>query len=888
MSFLDILHKLLTGPVELLMEVIVSMGIRIITNPGYITIFLSLVIGIPSLLLYRWAAAFQNSKGNKNPAGETSGPADRAGRFTGKISLPLVLELLLFAAAYFFFRDLLLIRGTEFLFLTDLGEQDALLQLGAVRINVLPVCALALRILASLIRLKDTGRGTRIGNLFVFLLFFALLYISPSAFVLYRLVFELLSLAEALISRMHNSQWILSIIISAVGLILMVYAAFFMRFDSGRKRLVILTALLLTQVPLLINFLSRKRKNAGSGAVSRNDSILFLINAVYLTILTGIQIPSAVISSAPTDFINISSYYSPVWYIVSALLLAAGTFFLWFGMIFRIASDRIRSLFVLLLTILSVWGTVNSMFYGNNFGLMSNQLEYEIMPNEPVKVILINFVILLLIALALVFIRMKKRAILSLLVLVLCVTKITSSAANLISIVRTLSTEKAMIAEQMQNKPVIPLSKTGKNVIVFMLDRSMGFYIPFIMAERPELMEKFDGFTFYPNTLSFATQTNEGAPALFGGYEYSPANINSRADVPLADKHNEALRLLPVLFDDAGYEVTVIDPPYAGYRFLADLEIFSDRPDIHAYRAEGLFSTSPTIQEAYIKLLNRNFFCYSVYRIAPVFIQPTLYASGSYNQVTSIQAVESLYAASGIRDNFELAYNVLLNLPAITEVSDEDINTYMAIDNRTTHEPVLLQLPDYTPAAVVDNTGIESSPITRTSADGRTLKLDNITKVTHYHSNMAAYLLVGEWLDYLRGNGVYDNTRIIIVADHGFPLGFKELKFGNGFFEDILTYNPVLMIKDFDSRGFTVDEQFMTNADVPSIALEGLIDSPVNPATGNPVNNDAKYGSEILVKHTKEWDIRKNSGETFLPGEWYRINIDNIFDPAKWEFLDIH
>ena len=38
-------------------------------------------------------------------------------------------------------------------------------------------------------------------------------------------------------------------------------------------------------------------------------------------------------------------------------------------------------------------------------------------------------------------------------------------------------------------------------------------------------------------------------------------------------------------------------------------------------------------------------------------------------------------------------------------------------------------------------------------------------QVTHYQVNMAAFLKLGEWFDYLRENGVYDNTRIIIVSD---------------------------------------------------------------------------------------------------------------------------
>ena len=54
--------------------------------------------------------------------------------------------------------------------------------------------------------------------------------------------------------------------------------------------------------------------------------------------------------------------------------------------------------------------------------------------------------------------------------------------------------------------------------------------------------------------------------------------------------------------------------------------------------------------------------------------------------------------------------------------------------------------------------------------------MENERQVTHYQSNMAAMLQLGRWFDYLRENGVYDNTRIIVMSDHGGTMGqFPEL-----------------------------------------------------------------------------------------------------------------
>ena len=74
----------------------------------------------------------------------------------------------------------------------------------------------------------------------------------------------------------------------------------------------------------------------------------------------------------------------------------------------------------------------------------------------------------------------------------------------------------------------------------------------------------------------------------------TPERINARDDVSLAEKHNEALLLMPTLFSEAGYTVTVFNPPYAGdrencmrhHRFHAVPERFS-KPDRKAFSDAG-------------------------------------------------------------------------------------------------------------------------------------------------------------------------------------------------------------------------------------------------------------------------------------------------------------
>ena len=68
------------------------------------------------------------------------------------------------------------------------------------------------------------------------------------------------------------------------------------------------------------------------------------------------------------------------------------------------------------------------------------------------------------------------------------------------------------------------------------------------MEEKPELAAMFDGFTYYGNSVSFGGHTNFASPALLGGYDYTPVELNRREEKTMVEKHNEALKLMPTLF----------------------------------------------------------------------------------------------------------------------------------------------------------------------------------------------------------------------------------------------------------------------------------------------------------------------------------------------------
>ena len=100
-----------------------------------------------------------------------------------------------------------------------------------------------------------------------------------------------------------------------------------------------------------------------------------------------------------------------------------------------------------------------------------------------------------------------------------------------------------------------------------------------------------------------------------------------------------------------------------------------------------------------------------------------------------------------------------------------------------------------------------------------------------------------------------------------------------------MAYNPLFLVKDFESTGFHVDDRFMTNADTPVLALDGLVNSPINPFTGKAITDEPKDTEEYHIFNTSFNSPKDNDGNTFRPGNWYALRGQNIFDTSAWRSL---
>ena len=913
MSFFSLLWTFLIGPLKLLFEVIYDTAYDLVQSPGAAIVILSLAMNVLVLPLYRRADAMQE-RARDTEAALKKGVDHIKKTFSGnermmmlqtyyrqnhysptnalKGSVSLLLEIPFFMAAYQFLSGLNLLQGVSFGPIADLSAPDGLLKIGALTLNLLPILMTVINFISAAIYLKGFPLKTKIQlyGMAVFFLFF--LYSSPSGLVFYWTLNNVFSLCKNIFYKLKQPGKVISWITFAAGIacIGVLLAADAIGAPHLKQPILVIVGAAL-MLPLGVRLYKKVFPSKKPVKEAQPDRKIFVLAAVFLTLFIGVLIPSAYVASSPQEFVDVTYFFNPIWYVVHSGVMAAGTFLLWFGVFYWLASPRGKVLFERVLWVFCGVAAVDYMFFGRKLGIVSSTLKYVDGMYFSAPEVIINWLVLAALAAVLLFLLKKQKKIVSAALIAASFAVAVMAGINSVGIGKDISEIKVSGEEHM---PHFNLSKNGKNVIVLMLDRQLGELIPFLTAEKPELKEMFDGFTYYSNVISYGGHTNMGVPAMLGGYEYTPVEMNKRDKELLEDKHNEALKVLPVSFLNEGYDVTVCDPPYAGYSWVPDLSVFDDYPEISTYITKGAFGSPESKQQTVDDTL-RNFFCFALMKAAPVGTEVMLYDNGLYHACSGFSAVQeqeieegSLSVAKGINQAFLNAYNVLLNLNTMTKITEEG-DTYLFLCNDTPHEGILLQEPEYVPAETVDNTEYDETHQERFTVDGRTLHMDSQIKMVHYQTDMAVMLAVGRWMESLKELGVYDNTRIIIAADHGYFLYTQEEldlsedgvrhKYAGSFF-------PLLMVKDFDAHGFKEDDTFMTNADIATIALEGLVKDPKNPFTGNPINDSEKYAHDqfIMTDHSL-FDVKKNNGCQFLPTTWASVT-DDIWDRSDWEFLD--
>ena len=937
---LTILYDFIVTPLVYIVELAFSILIRVLNSPGLALIGVSLVVNFLCLPLYRMADLAQERERDKQKSMEKwvnhikehfKGDEQYMmlttyyrqqnykpiSALNGSVSL--LLQIPIFMAAYNYLSNLAMLKGESFLFLSDLGAPDQMFTIAGFAVNVMPIAMTLLNCVSTFIYTRDLALRDKLQAYGLALVFLVLLYRSPSGLVLYWTCNQIFSLVKNVFFKvLKHPHEVLCVIAQLFLLLFGGYMILTNRMGSARR---IVTFVLLAAIIefFVITPLVRDRKGVTEKKVAEPaKASTFLLAGVLAAALVGVLVPSALIADSPAEFIDVYNFVSPLTYIVHSGTVAAGFFILWVGTYYYLSDNQGKNAIALGLVIVAGVFVLDYFVFNDALGTITSDLVFEATPVFGRRAILVNAAAIVGLIAALVALWHYKRSLFNPLLGILAIAVIGLSVPNIAaisevsaqkeqeSIAIATSSSKPLFDDAGNPLPIFNLSTEGHNVVVLFMDRAISGYIPYIFNERPDLVERFDGFTYYPNTISYGPRTVFGAPALYGGYDYTLKAINERDDVSLQEKHMESLTIMPLLFSENGYESTLLDPPLVDYQFNV-----TDYSNLNAMIPDAtILHTAGAYNDIYLSgggdsheiSRARNFLFYGLFRAVPTGLRGMVYDDGTYFSTASssyanfntnaLEAHDLMNAEVSeaeptftIPNEFLGNYTVLATLNALTGIEQGEGDNLLILQNSTTHTPSRLQLPDYVPSIYLDNEGLEDYD--RFTLNGRTVDMSNNNLLAHYHSNMATMLLLADWFDYLRANGVYDNTRIIIVADHGYELGqWEDLIYDDSL--DIEMVNPLLMVKDFDAEGFETSDEFMTNGDVPTIAMDGLIEDPVNPYTGNPINSDEKNAEPQVVTTSVQWDVTEyQTGNTFNTEDGHTYSVhDDIFDLDNWERLD--
>ena len=789
--------------------------------------------------------------------------------YTLRSSFGLLIQIPFFIAAYQFLSHNPDLQNKSFLFIKNMGSPDCLFKIGSFGVNILPILMTAINICAGAIYTKGFSLRDKIQIYGMALIFLVLLYNSPAGLVFYWTMNNVFSLVKNIFYKLKDPLKKFYILCATIFSLAVIYLLI-KEFD--RVTILVLLDIALLALPFAVKVAKRAFGQMFHSLMNekRVSTSLFWQSSLSLGFLCGIVIPSFLVVSSTAEYCYLEGYSNPLYFLYNSFLQSFGLFVFWPVCLYYLFNKKIKSVISFAFFALFVLGIINAFCFQGNYGVILPEVVFsEHKSFFPSKLEFLANVSALIAAFVVITLLFYKRfyKVLSSLASIFLATVILTSGFNVAKVGIFFKNYEKPAPQLTDTDKIITLSKTGKNVIVIMMDRSTGFVIDPVFENKRELYEQFDGFVKYPNTVSFGFWTIQGASCLYGGYEYTPWQMNHKPNQPMAEKHNESLALQANIFSQNGYVCTVLDPPYPNYDKPPVSKAFDDLPNTKFHQCIGKYSNiwyhehNFPIIPIRSNLIKRNFIWFSIFKIAPMIMRPVIH----YEEFWGAPKGSGGQDISHFIDN----YSVLEFLPRLTNFTNEE-KCFVIMDNEITHDWVFTKTPDFTPSLNLENNqkgGWFDKKI--------------------FHVNSAGYIMLGKWFEYLKNNGVWDNTRIIIVADHGANERVKEIFDESSLPRSIESYNPVLMMKDFNAKGkMTDDFSYMTHSDVPYMAMEGLIENPVNPYTGNKIE---KLSTEEKNKHSiisfsgaNSVNNTVNNGYRIKDTDWYTVH-DNIFKDENWK-----
>lgn len=391
--------------------------------------------------------------------------------------------------------------------------------------------------------------------------------------------------------------------------------------------------------------------------------------------------------------------------------------------------------------------------------------------------------------------------------------------ASAVAVARDDDVREARSGLEQEEQQPIRYSADAPNVLVLFLDRFMGGFVEQILRDETQLAGALDGFTWYPRTVASGENSIAGLHPLLGGYDYIPSEINQRGQ-PLRDTTVESYAILPYNFTRHGYLANLVNPAGLGFTVDGDCSFLSIDglrcSHIPASVAKNMAVEHGMPMEALSESLYGDLLSLlGLMRVSPYAVRAAVHEKGPWKPFLDHSA------GTTFKEWAELS-----SLPALSAVQNGPGNLNIVF-NILPHEPYFLNEECLPVRARFD---LPRDEVIRKGHG-------SLFSLQHYIGARCTLRIVGEYLAWMRNRGVYDNTMVVIVSDHGIVGPVMDLSsramIGRTTDNMYVRSRSVLLVKKRNSRGaLRVSEDFVPNAEVPYIVCKE-IGGCVNPYLGN-------------------------------------------------------
>ncbi len=431
--------------------------------------------------------------------------------------------------------------------------------------------------------------------------------------------------------------------------------------------------------------------------------------------------------------------------------------------------------------------------------------------------------------------------------------------------------DRAAIVAADRETPALPadsgavnhFSKTGRNIVLVIADMFNGNYIGRMLEQFPETRDKLDGFTWYPNTLSISSHTATSLPGVLGGWNYSPEHMNAVPGTGM-QKYEEAVAGFGTALLDRGYDVSMVDLLYmdaakiGGGKYAGKLHVGRSDEYVGYWRGAAGGSVKRELAGGKARLL----VMVTLFQSVPFMLKARVYDDGSW--LVFRRSYQFDYIARKTTGNY--AYLDLL--PKVSTAAGPG-DTFKFIHTQFTHEPFGITRE----GRIIDREFPD--PQSRSFIDG----------TSAYYTARKFIDFLAAWTLWMKREGIYDNTFIVVVSDHSNNAMDNDLRLPDAAAglvrrHDISRAGALLLVKRFGGSGpLRRDDRLMSNADTPAIVLNAAGDRSVYGE--DPTEGPAPRGRVV------EYGSLRDNWHDFLNSERAKFNEylvrDNIYVPANWE-----